>query len=93
MWKALQTLRRRLVVHSIAIALDEDDRRGQVLEFVRVAVHCDPEEFVRRRLAGPRHLFEKAETMNEPFAARVKNAFILPEVMGSDHCPVGIEIN
>lgn len=23
---------------------------------------------------------------------RVKNAFILPEVMGSDHCPVGIEL-
>ncbi len=24
---------------------------------------------------------------------RVKNAFILPEVMGSDHCPIGIELN
>lgn len=24
---------------------------------------------------------------------RLKNAFILPEVMGSDHCPVGIEIS
>ena len=22
----------------------------------------------------------------------LKNAFILPDVMGSDHCPVGIEI-
>ena len=26
------------------------------------------------------------------FAPRLTNAFILPEVMGSDHCPVGIEI-
>ncbi len=25
-------------------------------------------------------------------SARVANAFILPEVMGSDHCPVGIEL-
>ncbi|MDZ7412535.1 MAG: exodeoxyribonuclease III, partial [candidate division KSB1 bacterium] len=25
-------------------------------------------------------------------AERVKSAFILPEVMGSDHCPVGIEL-
>ena len=25
-------------------------------------------------------------------AGRVKDAFILPEVMGSDHCPVGIDI-
>ncbi len=25
-------------------------------------------------------------------APRLKNAFILPEVMGSDHCPVGIEL-
>jgi len=24
---------------------------------------------------------------------RLKNAFILPEVLGSDHCPVGIEID
>ncbi len=31
--------------------------------------------------------------VNEAFAGRVKNAFILPEVMGSDHCPVGIEIS
>ena len=26
------------------------------------------------------------------FTPRVKNAFILPEVYGSDHCPVGVEI-
>ena len=25
--------------------------------------------------------------------SKLKNAFILPEVMGSDHCPVGIEVN
>ena len=31
--------------------------------------------------------------VNEALAGRVKNAFILPEVMGSDHCPVGIEIS
>ena len=30
--------------------------------------------------------------VNEEFAPRVKGAFILPDVMGSDHCPVGIEI-
>ena len=27
------------------------------------------------------------------FAPRLTNAFILPDVMGSDHCPVGIEIS
>lgn len=30
--------------------------------------------------------------VSENFRKNVKNAFILPEVMGSDHCPVGIEI-
>ena len=31
--------------------------------------------------------------VNEAFAQRVKAGFILADVMGSDHCPVGIEIN
>lgn len=30
--------------------------------------------------------------VSDIFKKNVKNAFILPEVMGSDHCPVGIEI-
>jgi exodeoxyribonuclease III len=30
--------------------------------------------------------------VSEPFLPYVKNAFILEEVTGSDHCPVGIEI-
>lgn len=30
--------------------------------------------------------------VSENFKENVKNAFILPEVSGSDHCPVGIEI-
>ncbi len=30
--------------------------------------------------------------VNEKFLPQVKRAFILKEVMGSDHCPVGIEI-
>jgi len=30
--------------------------------------------------------------VSEPFLPSVKNAFILEEVTGSDHCPVGIEI-
>ncbi len=30
--------------------------------------------------------------VSEAFAPRLKNAYILPEVMGSDHCPVAIEI-
>ena len=30
--------------------------------------------------------------VNQAFADSVKNAFILPDVMGSDHCPVGVEI-
>ncbi|KYK24283.1 exodeoxyribonuclease III [Thermoplasmatales archaeon SM1-50] len=30
--------------------------------------------------------------VNKEFISKVKNAFILAEVMGSDHCPVGIEI-
>lgn len=30
--------------------------------------------------------------VSEPFAKRVKEAVILPEVHGSDHCPVGIEL-
>ena len=30
--------------------------------------------------------------VNKEFLPRVKNAFILPGVMGSDHCPIGIEI-
>ena len=30
--------------------------------------------------------------VNEAFADRLKSAFILSDVMGSDHCPVGIEI-
>ena len=30
--------------------------------------------------------------VNQGFAGQVSNAFILPDVMGSDHCPVGIEI-
>ena len=30
--------------------------------------------------------------VSENFKKKVKNAFILSEVMGSDHCPIGIEI-
>ena len=30
--------------------------------------------------------------VSEALRKNVKNAFILPEVMGSDHCPVGLEI-
>ncbi|MDH7517817.1 MAG: exodeoxyribonuclease III [Candidatus Thermoplasmatota archaeon] len=30
--------------------------------------------------------------VNKEFMPKVKNAFILQDVMGSDHCPVGIEI-
>lgn len=30
--------------------------------------------------------------VSESYAAKIKDAFILNEVMGSDHCPVGIEI-
>ncbi len=30
--------------------------------------------------------------VDAPFMERIESAFILPEVMGSDHCPVGIEI-
>lgn len=30
--------------------------------------------------------------VNKEFQKNVKSAFILPEIMGSDHCPIGIEI-
>lgn len=30
--------------------------------------------------------------VNNEFLPHVKNAFIMPEVMGSDHCPIGIEL-
>ena len=30
--------------------------------------------------------------VNEEFKERVKSAFILSDVMGSDHCPIGIEV-
>jgi len=30
--------------------------------------------------------------VNKEFISKVKNAFIMKDVMGSDHCPVGIEI-
>lgn len=30
--------------------------------------------------------------VNEGFQSKVKNAFIQPDVMGSDHCPVGLEL-
>ena len=29
--------------------------------------------------------------VDQGFVDKLSNAFILPEVMGSDHCPVGIE--
>jgi exodeoxyribonuclease-3 len=29
---------------------------------------------------------------SEALAPRLKSAFIRPEVIGSDHCPVGIEL-
>ena len=31
--------------------------------------------------------------VDEKFTEKVNAAYILPEVMGSDHCPVGIEID
>ena len=31
--------------------------------------------------------------VNEQFTNRVKNAYILPDVMGSDHCPVGLDFD
>jgi exodeoxyribonuclease-3 len=30
--------------------------------------------------------------VSKPLAARLKDAFILPQVAGSDHCPVGVEL-
>jgi exodeoxyribonuclease-3 len=30
--------------------------------------------------------------VNESFMPRVKDAFIVPEILGSDHCPLGIEV-
>jgi exodeoxyribonuclease-3 len=30
--------------------------------------------------------------ISENLKKNVKNAFVLPDVMGSDHCPIGIEI-
>ncbi len=30
--------------------------------------------------------------VTEDFAGKVKDSFILPDVMGSDHCPIGLEI-
>ena len=30
--------------------------------------------------------------VNEEFKPKVKNAFIQPDVMGSDHCPIGLEL-
>ena len=31
--------------------------------------------------------------VNEDFRSHIKDAFILPDVMGSDHCPVGINVD
>ena len=31
--------------------------------------------------------------VNKEFIDHVENAFILSDVLGSDHCPVGIDIN
>jgi exodeoxyribonuclease-3 len=31
--------------------------------------------------------------VNKEFVPKIKNAYILPEVKGSDHCPIGIDIN
>lgn len=30
--------------------------------------------------------------VSERFASNIKDAYILPEIMGSDHCPVGLEL-
>ena len=30
--------------------------------------------------------------ISDNFKKNLKNAFILPDVMGSDHCPIGIEV-
>ncbi len=30
--------------------------------------------------------------ITENLKKNIKSAFIMPEVMGSDHCPIGIEI-
>jgi len=30
--------------------------------------------------------------VNKEFIKHVKNAFIMQEIIGSDHCPVGIEL-
>ncbi|MFH1102133.1 MAG: exodeoxyribonuclease III, partial [Methanobacteriota archaeon] len=30
--------------------------------------------------------------VNKEFIKHVKNSFILPDITGSDHCPIGIEI-
>ncbi len=31
--------------------------------------------------------------VNDEFKKNIKSSFILPDVMGSDHCPIGIEIS
>ena len=30
--------------------------------------------------------------VNKEFLPKIKNAFIMPDILGSDHCPVGIEV-
>jgi exodeoxyribonuclease-3 len=61
------------------------------------AFHDEPEQYTwwdMRTRARERNVGWRLDYffVNEEFVPSVKDAFILPDVMGSDHCPVGVEV-
>lgn len=60
--------------------------------------HPEPEQYTwwsMRTRARERNIGWRIDYffVNERFRANVCDAFILPEVQGSDHCPIGLEIS
>jgi len=60
--------------------------------------HPEPEQYTwwsMRTRARERNIGWRIDYffVNERFRANVRDAFILPEVQGSDHCPIGLEIS
>jgi len=75
--------------------IDKFVRHGYVDTFREF--HPEPEQYTwwsMRTRARERNVGWRIDYffVTEGFRERVKDAFILPEVQGSDHCPIGVEI-
>ena len=65
-----------------------DDRNGMLFNHRRQSRDAAVLEDIRSRLEGELVI----DPISQRLMERVKDATIYPDILGSDHCPVGLEL-